>query len=47
VVLVDHVLTIPCPLVTTDMCFVFNIEYSLCKKVATTLKNMNIWVRLY
>jgi hypothetical protein len=47
VVLVDHVLTIPCFLVMTDVYFVFNIECSLCNKVATTLKNMNIWVRLY
>ena len=45
-VLVDHVLTTPCFLVMTDMDFVFNIDCSLCNKVATTLKNMNTWVRL-
>ena len=45
--LVDHTLTIPCLLVITDMYFVFSIECSLCNKVATTLKNMNMWVSLY
>ena len=45
--LVDHVLTIRCLLVMTDMCFVFSIERSICNKIATTQKNMNIWIRLH
>jgi len=34
--LVDHILTILCLLVMTDMYFVFSIGCGLCNKVATT-----------